>query len=108
MFREEGEQMGFGSVFSGPLVRSSYRADEQQLRRPIARAPDGLTRRDARQRARSGSYGEARGPDEPAARHRAVVERLVEDVRGDALVQATSRRERPEEAASFTISLARS
>ena len=30
-FREEGEQMGFGSVFSGPLVRSSYRAEEQQL-----------------------------------------------------------------------------
>ena len=30
-FREEGEAMGFGSVFSGPLVRSSYRADEQQL-----------------------------------------------------------------------------
>jgi lipoyl synthase len=30
-FREIGEQMGFGSVFSGPLVRSSYRAEEQQL-----------------------------------------------------------------------------
>jgi lipoic acid synthetase len=30
MFREEGERMGFGSVFSGPLVRSSYRAEEQQ------------------------------------------------------------------------------
>ncbi len=30
MFREEGERMGFGSVFSGPLVRSSYRADEQK------------------------------------------------------------------------------
>jgi lipoic acid synthetase len=30
MFREEGEKMGFGSVFSGPLVRSSYRADEQK------------------------------------------------------------------------------
>jgi lipoic acid synthetase len=30
LFREEGERMGFGSVFSGPLVRSSYRADEQQ------------------------------------------------------------------------------
>jgi lipoic acid synthetase len=29
-FREEGEAMGFGSVFSGPLVRSSYRAEEQQ------------------------------------------------------------------------------
>ena len=24
------QQMGFGSVFSGPLVRSSYRADEQR------------------------------------------------------------------------------
>jgi lipoic acid synthetase len=30
LFREEGEKMGFGSVFSGPLVRSSYRADEQR------------------------------------------------------------------------------
>ena len=30
MFRREGERMGFGSVFSGPLVRSSYRADEQR------------------------------------------------------------------------------
>jgi lipoyl synthase len=29
-FREQGEGMGFGSVFSGPLVRSSYRADEQR------------------------------------------------------------------------------
>src|SRR5437588_664106 len=32
--REQGEALGFGSVFSGPLVRSSYRADEQ---RPAAR-----------------------------------------------------------------------
>ena len=29
-FREQGEAMGFGSVFAGPLVRSSYRADEQK------------------------------------------------------------------------------
>ncbi|MEX2645922.1 MAG: lipoyl synthase [Gaiellaceae bacterium] len=28
--REQGEAFGFGSVFSGPLVRSSYRADEQR------------------------------------------------------------------------------
>jgi lipoic acid synthetase len=28
--REQGEGLGFGSVFSGPLVRSSYRADEQR------------------------------------------------------------------------------
>jgi lipoic acid synthetase len=28
--REQGERLGFGSVFSGPLVRSSYRADEQR------------------------------------------------------------------------------
>ena len=28
--REQGEMLGFGSVFSGPLVRSSYRADEQR------------------------------------------------------------------------------
>jgi lipoic acid synthetase len=32
-FREQGEALGFGSVFSGPLVRSSYRADEQRLAR---------------------------------------------------------------------------
>jgi lipoic acid synthetase len=30
-FREEGRAMGFGSVFAGPLVRSSYRAEEQRL-----------------------------------------------------------------------------
>jgi lipoyl synthase len=29
-FREQGEALGFGSVFAGPLVRSSYRADEQK------------------------------------------------------------------------------
>jgi lipoyl synthase len=29
-FREQGEALGFGSVFSGPLVRSSYRAAEQK------------------------------------------------------------------------------
>jgi lipoyl synthase len=29
-FREQGDALGFGSVFSGPLVRSSYRADEQR------------------------------------------------------------------------------
>jgi lipoic acid synthetase len=29
-FREQGQTLGFGSVFSGPLVRSSYRADEQR------------------------------------------------------------------------------
>jgi lipoic acid synthetase len=29
-FREQGVALGFGSVFSGPLVRSSYRADEQR------------------------------------------------------------------------------
>jgi lipoic acid synthetase len=29
-FREQGATLGFGSVFSGPLVRSSYRADEQR------------------------------------------------------------------------------
>src|SRR5918912_1051589 len=29
-FREQGEALGFGTVFSGPLIRSSYRADEQR------------------------------------------------------------------------------
>ena len=29
-FREQGEALGFGSVFAGPLVRSSYRAAEQR------------------------------------------------------------------------------
>jgi len=29
-FRQQGEALGFGSVFSGPLVRSRYRADEQR------------------------------------------------------------------------------
>ncbi len=39
MFREEGEKMGFGSVFSGPLVRSSYRADEQRHAAATGRGP---------------------------------------------------------------------
>jgi lipoic acid synthetase len=39
LFREEGERMGFGSVFSGPLVRSSYRADEQRAAADSGRAP---------------------------------------------------------------------
>jgi lipoic acid synthetase len=30
-FRQEGRALGFGSVFAGPLVRSSYRAEEQRL-----------------------------------------------------------------------------
>lgn len=30
-FREVGMELGFGSVFAGPLVRSSYRAEEQRL-----------------------------------------------------------------------------
>ncbi len=29
--RDEGMAMGFGAVFAGPLVRSSYRAEEQRL-----------------------------------------------------------------------------
>jgi lipoic acid synthetase len=29
-FRQQGEALGFGSIFAGPLVRSSYRADEQR------------------------------------------------------------------------------
>jgi lipoic acid synthetase len=29
-FTAQGEALGFGSVFAGPLVRSSYRADEQR------------------------------------------------------------------------------
>jgi lipoic acid synthetase len=39
LFREEGERMGFGSVFSGPLVRSSYRADEQRAAADSGRGP---------------------------------------------------------------------
>ena len=30
-YRRAGEALGFASVFAGPLVRSSYRADEQRL-----------------------------------------------------------------------------
>ena len=38
--REQGEALGFGSVFAGPLVRSSYRAAEQ--RQAAARGPGPL------------------------------------------------------------------
>ncbi len=34
--REQGEALGFGSVFAGPLVRSSYRADEQRAAASLA------------------------------------------------------------------------
>ena len=37
-FRELGRELGFRSVFSAPLVRSSYRAEEQHL---TASAPEG-------------------------------------------------------------------
>ncbi len=36
--QEQGEALGFGSVFSGPLVRSSYRADEQRHAAAAARS----------------------------------------------------------------------
>jgi lipoyl synthase len=39
-FREQGEALGFGSVFSGPLVRSSYRADEQRHAAETGRGAD--------------------------------------------------------------------
>jgi lipoyl synthase len=39
-FREQGEALGFGSVFAGPLVRSSYRADEQRHAAAARRGPD--------------------------------------------------------------------
>ena len=48
-FREQGEAIGFGSVFAGPLVRSSYRADEQRhAARPAA--AQSRTREAARRR----------------------------------------------------------
>jgi lipoic acid synthetase len=37
--RERGEELGFGSVFAGPLVRSSYRADEQKRAADTGRGP---------------------------------------------------------------------
>jgi lipoyl synthase len=37
--REQGEALGFGSVFAGPLVRSSYRADEQRHAAAAGRGP---------------------------------------------------------------------
>ena len=37
--REQGEALGFGSVFAGPLVRSSYRADEQKHAAETVAAP---------------------------------------------------------------------
>jgi lipoic acid synthetase len=38
-FREQGEELGFGSVFSGPLVRSSYRRTSSATRPRRAAAP---------------------------------------------------------------------
>ena len=50
-FREQGEALGFGSVFSGPLVRSSYRADEQRHAAETGRGAVALLRRRAARRA---------------------------------------------------------
>ena len=44
-FREQGEALGFGSVFSGPLVRSSYRADEQRHAAETGRGAVAYSRR---------------------------------------------------------------
>ena len=44
-FREHGEALGFGSGFSGPLVRSSYRATSSATPpRPAAAPPTSRTR----------------------------------------------------------------
>jgi lipoic acid synthetase len=45
-YREAGEAMGFRHVFSGPFVRSSYRAEEalhaaHAARRPVIPRPEG-------------------------------------------------------------------
>src|SRR3954466_5548554 len=50
--REQGEALGFGSVFAGPLVRSSYRADEQRHAAGTGRGTGG-GRRPSRVGARS-------------------------------------------------------
>src|SRR3989442_15580441 len=50
-FREQGEELGFGSVFSGPLVRSSYRADEQRHAAATAAAPARTSRFRVQRRA---------------------------------------------------------
>ena len=76
-FREQGEALGFGSVFSGPLVRSSYRADEQRTRpRPAAARsrtrkakgrPEAALRR-AEERASTSGRGACRPGREPRGR----------------------------------------
>ncbi len=45
-FREQGEALGFGSVFAGPLVRSSYRAAEQRRSAGSAAGKAGDAQRD--------------------------------------------------------------
>ena len=47
-FREQGEALGFGSVFSGPLVRSSYRADEQRHAAETGRGASRTRRKEGR------------------------------------------------------------
>jgi lipoyl synthase len=62
-FREQGEALGFGSVFSGPLVRSSYRADEQRHA-----ATSGRCRRRSADDRRSRSDRGHRGAQRPIRR----------------------------------------
>ena len=55
--REQGEALGFGSVFAGPLVRSSYRADEQRHAAETGRGAVAVPRRPA-VRSRHGTQGD--------------------------------------------------
>ena len=66
--REQGEALGFGSVFAGPLVRSSYRADEQKhaADTPLPPPPP-LPRRGGRG-GRPGGGGARPPPPPPQAR----------------------------------------
>ena len=110
-FREQGEALGFGSVFAGPLVRSSYRADEQQRcrgNRAVHRPEPGhwgrgsATGRDQRAALAQPPAG---GWTLASARKSSARSSVASSTPAS---RATSRSERPEATACLTISLARS
>ena len=74
--REQGEALGFGSVFAGRLVRSSHRADEQRHAAATGRGRGAVACERGRAASSPSSYA-----DEP-------VDVLVEPARGRAGVGA--------------------
>ena len=94
-FREQGEALGFGSVFSGPLVRSSYRADEQRHAAATGRGASRTERTSRAARAVAASQRRSRRRRRLAAAIRAPI----------TLTRAPQRRARSRSRSPFELDL---